>query len=209
MATLRNKRNLVALNKKNCQEHPTSNFAQNSNVPRSQEDYITQVSEEIEGRVTKKLSQEFTRTRSRILAALSRLDEVLLNPLMQGYSVTTPETSRITLGTNQGENEDESQCNSHPEARVSQNQNTLAQMTSATVPIFKIGGFFSLSKSAIWSRSQNWRFCLIIKISYYVPFSKSAVLSHYQNRLFRPIFTIGCFVSHLCTMSRLQAKAVI
>ena len=62
MATLRNKKKLAALNKENCEEHPGSNLAQNSNVPRSQEDYITQVSEEIEGRVTKELSQEFSRT---------------------------------------------------------------------------------------------------------------------------------------------------
>ena len=57
MATLRNKRKVAALNKKNCEEHPRSNLAQNSNVPGSQEDYITQVSEEIEGRVTKKFSR--------------------------------------------------------------------------------------------------------------------------------------------------------
>ena len=56
MATLRNKRKLAALNKENCEEHPRSSLTQNSDVPRSQEDYITQVSEEIEGRVTKKLS---------------------------------------------------------------------------------------------------------------------------------------------------------
>ena len=55
MATLRNKRKLAALNKENCEEHPRSNLAQNSNVPRSQEDYRTQVSEEIEGKVTKKV----------------------------------------------------------------------------------------------------------------------------------------------------------
>ena len=59
MAT-RNKRKLAAINKENCEEHPSSNCAQNSNVPRSQEDYITQVFEEIEGRVTKKLSKVFT-----------------------------------------------------------------------------------------------------------------------------------------------------
>ena len=52
MATC-NKRKLAALNKENCEEHPRSNLAQNSTAPRSQEDYITQVSEEIEGRVTK------------------------------------------------------------------------------------------------------------------------------------------------------------
>ena len=57
MATPRNKRKLAALSKENCEEHPWINLAQKSNVPRSQEDYITQVSEEIEARVTKKLSQ--------------------------------------------------------------------------------------------------------------------------------------------------------
>ena len=48
MATLRNKKKLAALNEEKCQEHPRSNLAQNSNVPRSQEDYIIEVSEEIE-----------------------------------------------------------------------------------------------------------------------------------------------------------------
>ena len=85
MAT-RNKRKLAVLNKENCEEHPRSNMAQNSNVPRSQEDYITQVSEEIEGRVTKKLSQEFRRMENRILGALARLDDFLMNPLLQGHS---------------------------------------------------------------------------------------------------------------------------
>ena len=56
METLRNKRKFAALNKKNCEEHPSGNLAQSSNVPRSQEDYIAQVSKEIEGRVTKILS---------------------------------------------------------------------------------------------------------------------------------------------------------
>ena len=44
------------------------------------EEYITQLSEEIEGRVTKKLSQEFIRTKFRIFGAQSKLDEFLLNP---------------------------------------------------------------------------------------------------------------------------------
>ena len=47
MAT-RNKRKLAALNKENCEEHPRGNLAQNSNVPRSEDDCINQVSEEIE-----------------------------------------------------------------------------------------------------------------------------------------------------------------
>ena len=108
METLRNKRKLAALNEENCEEHPKSNLPQNSNVPRSQEDYITQVFEEIEGRVTKKLFQEFSGTENRILGALSRLDDFLMNPLIQGYSGTAPETSRNAYGTNRGTNEDDS-----------------------------------------------------------------------------------------------------
>ena len=115
MAT-RNKRKLATLNKENCEEHPRSNLAQNSNVPRSQEDYITQVSEEIEGRVTKKLSQEFGRTENRILGALARLDDFLMNPLLQGHPGTTLETSRNVFSINQGTNEDDSQSDTHPEA---------------------------------------------------------------------------------------------
>ena len=115
MAT-RNKKQLASLNKENCEEHPRSNLAQNSNVPRSQEDYITQVSEEIERRVTKKLSQEFSRTENRILGALARLDDFLMNPLLQDHSGTTPETSRYMFSINQGTNEDDSQSNPHPEA---------------------------------------------------------------------------------------------
>ena len=41
------------------------------------QEYISQVSEETEGRVTKKLSTELSRTESRILGTLSKLDEFL------------------------------------------------------------------------------------------------------------------------------------
>ena len=112
----RNKRKLAALNKENCEEHPRSNLAQNSNVPRSEENYITQVSKEIEGRVTERLSKEFSRTENRILGALARLDDFLINPLLQGHSGTTPEASRNALSTSQGTNEDDSQNDPHPEA---------------------------------------------------------------------------------------------
>ena len=56
MVTLRNKQKVAALNKEKCGEHPMTNLAQNSNAPRSQEDYITQVPDETKGRVTNKLS---------------------------------------------------------------------------------------------------------------------------------------------------------
>ena len=135
MATLRNKRKLAALNKENCEEHPRSNLAQKSNVPRSQEDYITQVSEEIEVGVRKKLSQEFSRTESRILGALPRIVDFLLNPLIQGHSGTAPETSRNAYGTYLGKNEDDYQSGLHPEASVSLSarlDETLDQKTSMT-----------------------------------------------------------------------------
>ena len=96
--TTRNKRKLAALNKENCEEHPRSNLAQNSSAPRSQEDYITQVSEEIEGRVTKRLSKEFSRTENRSLGALAQLDDFLMNPLLPGYSGAHPERIRKLPG---------------------------------------------------------------------------------------------------------------
>ena len=79
---------------------------------------------EIEGRVTKKLSQEFSRTESHILGALVRLDDFLMNPLFQGHSGTAPETSRNALSTSQGTNEDDSQSDPYPEAGIFHNQMT-------------------------------------------------------------------------------------
>ena len=104
------------MSKENCEEHPRINLASTSSVTRSQEDYKTQVSEEIEGRFTKKLSQEISRTENRILGALARLDDFLMNPLLQGHSGTTPKTSRKVFSINQGANEDDSQSDPHPEA---------------------------------------------------------------------------------------------
>ena len=121
MAT-QSKRKLASFNKENCEEHPRSNLAQNSNVPGSQEDYKTQFFDETEGRATKKLSQEFSRTENRILGVLVRLDDVLMNPLIQGDSRTAPETSQNALNASQGTNEDNSQRDPHPEAGIFQSQ---------------------------------------------------------------------------------------
>ena len=108
MTTLRKKRKLAALNKVNKEEHRRRIQARYTNVPRSQEEYITHVSEEIEGGVTKKLCNDFSATESCILAALSQLDEFFLNPLTQGRYGSTPEASQNEYGTNQGKNEDDS-----------------------------------------------------------------------------------------------------
>ena len=100
--TTRNKRKLAALNKENCEEHPRSNLAQNSSAPRSQEDYITQVPEEIERRVTKRLSKEFSRTENCILGALARLDDFLMNPLHPGHSGAIPARIKHKPGNERG-----------------------------------------------------------------------------------------------------------
>ena len=123
MAT-QNNRKLAAPNRENCGEHPRSSLSQNSNVPRSQEDYIVQVSEEVEGRVTKRLSIEFSKTENRILGALARLGDFLMNPLLQGHSGTTPEPSQNALSTSQGTNENDSQNGLHPEAGLFHSQLT-------------------------------------------------------------------------------------
>ena len=115
---------MAALNKENCEDHPRSNLVQNSSAPGSQEDYITQVSEEIEERVTKRLSKEFSRTENRILGALARLDDFLMNPLLPGHSGTTPEPTQNTSHNNQGTNEDGSQSDPHPEAGPFHGQTT-------------------------------------------------------------------------------------
>ena len=115
---------MAALNKENCEEDPSSNIAQNSSFPKLQEDYITQVSEAIGGKITTKLSAEFSWTENYILGALSRLDNFLLNPLFQGYSGTTSKTSRDTHSTNQETNEDDSQIDPHPEASIFCDQRT-------------------------------------------------------------------------------------
>ena len=88
MATSRNKRKLAAVTRETQEEHPRNGQSRNTSVPRIDEEYITQVSEEIEGRVTEKLSQEFRRTESRNLGALSKLDEFPLNPQILTHSGT-------------------------------------------------------------------------------------------------------------------------
>ena len=78
MATLENKRTLAAVSRET-QEHSRNRQSWNTSDLGITEEYITQVSEELEGRVTKKLSQEFSSTESRASGALSKLDEFLLN----------------------------------------------------------------------------------------------------------------------------------
>ena len=86
MTTLRNKIKFAAVSRET-PKGSRSSRGQTVLDPELTQDYIFQVSEEIEGRVTKKLSKEFSKTESRILGALSKLDEVLLNPQVRTCSV--------------------------------------------------------------------------------------------------------------------------
>ena len=88
------------------QVYPRNNQLQTSAAPGINEDYIAQVSEEIERRVTEKLSEEFSRTESRVLGALSKLEKFLLNPQTRAISGTTPGTFRNTDVENQEPNGD-------------------------------------------------------------------------------------------------------
>ena len=124
MATLRNKRKLAAVTRETQEENPRNGQSRNTSVPRINEEYITKVSEQIEGRVTTKKSQEFSRTESRILGALSKLDEFLSNQQIQTHSKTVPRTFRNTNAENQGTNEDDSQSDPHPEAGIFGGQTT-------------------------------------------------------------------------------------
>ena len=80
------------------------------------QEYISQVSEEIEARVPKKLSKELSRTESRILGALSKLDEFLLNPQVRTCSVAVPGTSRNNNSENREPTRDGSLRDPCPEA---------------------------------------------------------------------------------------------
>ena len=146
MATLRNKRKLAAVTREIQDENPRNGQSRNTSVPRINEDYLTQLSEEIEGRITKKLSREFSRIESRILDALPKLDEVLSNQQIQTHSKTVPGTFRNTNVENQGTNEDDSQSHPHPEGGLFRSQTT--QNSGPEAGHYKSG--------CVWHRNENF-----------------------------------------------------
>ena len=93
MATLKNRRKLAAVSRET-PENIRNSQSQNTPDPETAQGYISKVFEEIEGRVTKKLSKEFSRTESHILGALFKLDKFLLNPQDRISSVALQRTSR-------------------------------------------------------------------------------------------------------------------
>ena len=71
MATLRNRRKLAAVTRETQEENPRNGQSRNTSVPRINEEYITQVSEEIEGRVIKKNCPRISAGQSPAFWALS------------------------------------------------------------------------------------------------------------------------------------------
>ena len=124
MATLRNKRKLAAVTRETQEEHPRNAQSRNTSVSRIDDDYITQFSDESEGRVTEKLSQEFKRKESRVLCALFELSGFLLNPEILTHSGTVPGTYRNTNVENPETNKDYSQSDPHPEGGIFRSQTT-------------------------------------------------------------------------------------
>ena len=114
MTPLRNKRKLAAVSRET-PEGSRSSRGQNVLDPELTQDYISQVSEEIEVRVTKKLFKEFSKTESRILGALSKLDEFLLNPQVRTCSVAVQGTSRNANSENRETHGDRSSDDPYPE----------------------------------------------------------------------------------------------
>ena len=114
MATLRNKRKLAAVSS-DTPEGSRSSRAQNVLDPELTQANISHVSEEIEGRVTKKLSKDFSKTESRTLDALSKLDELLLNPQVRTCSVAFPGTSSNNKSENWEATGDRSSDDPYPE----------------------------------------------------------------------------------------------
>ena len=112
------------MNRVNHEDFSRKNEARSTNSPGIMKDYFKQISEVIEGTMTKKLSQEFSKTESRILGALSPLDEFLQNPQARAYSGPVPETSQNLSRRSQGANDYSSQNDTHPEVEVSLSQST-------------------------------------------------------------------------------------
>ena len=79
------------MKRENSNDHLKNIHTKNTSSPGIHEDFIAQVAEKIGGKVKKKLSQEFSRTESRILSAFSRLDEILQNPQPRPRNGTVPE----------------------------------------------------------------------------------------------------------------------
>ena len=157
MAAIPNKRKLAEVSRET-PEGSRSSWAQNALDPESTENYISQVSEEIEGRVTKKLSKEFSKRESRILGALSKLDEFLLNPQVRTCSMAVAGTSRHTNLENRETTGDRSSDNPYPEVGYFLHHS--GQLNAPQTEINPHSIYLILH----WEYHQNWKSDYVIII---------------------------------------------
>ena len=122
MVILRNKNKIAAVNIDRHEGCPGNNLLREIIVLKLNEEYITQVSKEIEGRVVTRVAPKFNRTESRIQGPFSKLDEFRLNSQIRLESaialVNSPDVDR----QNQKQNEDPSQNDPHPEVGTTVNR---------------------------------------------------------------------------------------
>ena len=140
MATLRKEKKLAAVSGET-PENTRNSQSRNTIDPEMAQEYISQVSKEMEGRVTKKFLKEFSRTESRILGALSKIDDFLLNPQVRTCSVAVQGTSRISNSENREPTGDRSLDNPCPELRYySHNSGNLDSPEVEDYPHVATGG---------------------------------------------------------------------
>ena len=99
MRRTRNKRKLAEL-QDNFDEDQSQGSSRERSSTDPNENYIVQVSQEIEGRISKKLSQEFSKRESRILGALAKLDH-FLSSSVNSACVSTPNPKLTSVMDNQ------------------------------------------------------------------------------------------------------------
>ena len=117
MATLKKKNKLAAVSRETPEITRNSQSSHKTHLiqewPKSTS---PRFSKRNEGRVTKNFSEDFSRTESVILGALSKFDEFLLNPQVRTCSVAVPGTSRNNGSENREPTGDRSLGNPCPEA---------------------------------------------------------------------------------------------
>ena len=96
-------------------ERPWNNMSRDTVARKIDEEYISQASEEMESKATKKVPPEFSRTDSGIRVVLSNIYDFVLNSQFLVQHGSIPGTSRDTIRESQEINENRSQVDRHPE----------------------------------------------------------------------------------------------
>ena len=117
------------------QENARNVKSQNSFLPDITEEYITQVSQEIEKKVIEILSLEFSRMESRIFGTSSELNEYFLNPQVRTCSDTLPGSSGNNNSKNREPTGDCSSYDSHPEVKIFVRQASISGTQTGKRPL--------------------------------------------------------------------------